>query len=94
MNPTEEQKLCVKELASSLGVSTRYVYEMRRCGFTMEGLLKINRTSTAKEAAKWVIENDFRIVDGFGRIGNNLPINPNLSHRAIFGVQKSAKSQG
>lgn len=63
-----EEKLCVKGLAFSLGVSTRYVYEMRRCGFAMEGRRKDNQTATTKEAVKWIEEQDFKMVDGVGRV--------------------------
>lgn len=68
--PTIEpcEKLCVKGLAFSLGVSVRYVYEMRRCGFTMEGRRKDNQTATLKEAVQWIVENDFKMVDGVGRV--------------------------
>lgn len=63
-----EEKLCVKELALSLGVSVRYVYEMRRCGFIMEGFRRCQQTSTVKEAIIWIGQNDFKMVDGVGRV--------------------------
>jgi hypothetical protein len=64
----EEEKLCVKGLASSLGVSVRYVYEMRRCGFHMEGRSKDNQTATNRQAVDWITENDFKICDGVGYV--------------------------
>ena len=63
-----EEKLCVKELAAGLGVSAQYVYQMRACGFVMEGLKRYNRTSTVEAAVAWVRENDFRLVQGKGKV--------------------------
>jgi len=61
----EAEKLCVKGIAFSLGVSTRYVYEMRRCGFPMHG---IHQAATLKEAVAWIEASDFRMVRGIGRV--------------------------
>ena len=58
-------RLCVKELADGLGVSTRFVYEMRRCGFVMEG---VHQAATLKSAVDWIKANDFRMVRGVGRV--------------------------
>ena len=58
----------MKELAPLLGVSVRYVYEMRRLGFRMEGVKHCNRVSTLARAVAWIEGNDFRIVDGAGRV--------------------------
>jgi|GEM_PF-6674919 len=87
---TDPEKLCVKALAFELGLSTRFVYEMRRCGFAMEGRSKDNQTATLKQAVDWILENDFRMVDGFGVL-HFAPENLNLGHRRGLGVQKSAK---
>ena len=63
-----DEKQCVKGLAFDLGVSVRYVYEMRRCGFTMEGLKRCNQTATTRQAVAWIEENDFRMIDGKGLV--------------------------
>ena len=70
-----EQRLCVKELAGSLGVSVRYVYAMRACGFGMEGTPH-NQTTTTKEAVRWIEQNDFKMVDGVGRVAKNKNLTP------------------
>ena len=71
MNPDQ---LCVKELAAALQVSTRYVYEMRRCGFPMEGRHHMNQTATVTAAVQWIENNDFRMVRCCGVVqkGSNL----------------------
>jgi hypothetical protein len=74
MNPNE--KLCVKSLAFELGVSSRYVYEMRRCGFVMEGRRKDNQTATVKEAVVWIEQNDFKMVDGVGKVQKSAKATP------------------
>jgi len=61
-----EHHLVVKELAVSLGVSTRFVYEMRRCGFPMRGETKDNQTATLREAVDWIEREGFRMVNGVG----------------------------
>lgn len=66
MKTATEEKLVVKQLADSLGVSTRFVYEMRRCGFAMHGQTKDNQTCTVREAVGWIERQDFRMVNGVG----------------------------
>ena len=63
---SEEEKLCAKELAAALGVSTRYVYAMRSCGFPMAGLKRHNRTATVTAAVAWIKANDFHLAHGKG----------------------------
>lgn len=65
MKTTAEEKLVVKELADSLGVSMRFVYEMRRCGFEMHGPTNYNHTN-AREASAWIDRADFRMINGVG----------------------------
>ena len=60
------ERLVVKELADAMHVSTRYVYEMRRCGFRMDGVRFHNKTATLIDGVAWVIRTNFRIVDGVG----------------------------
>lgn len=67
-----EEKLVVKELADSLGVSTRFIYQMRRCGFPMHGHTKDNQTATTTEAVRWIEANDFRLCNGVGLTKNSI----------------------
>lgn len=64
----DAEHLCVKELAAAIQVGTHFVYQMRACGFTMHGPngRRGNRTATAAEAARWIKENEFRLVNGRG----------------------------
>ncbi|HEX7652548.1 MAG TPA: hypothetical protein VF607_03515 [Verrucomicrobiae bacterium] len=64
-------ELCVKELAHEMKVSTRYVYEMRRCGFRMRGQRPRakNKTTTVAEAIKWIKAHDFTMASGKGVFG-------------------------
>lgn len=64
------RQLVVKELALMLGVSPRFIYRMRYCGFTMHGATKDNQTASVQEAVDWIEKNDFRIVNGLGVTGN------------------------
>lgn len=67
MNTVESgEKLCVKALASALGVSSRYVYEMRRCGFQMEGNGHYQQVSTVEVARLWIDTQGFKILNGKG----------------------------
>jgi hypothetical protein len=61
------KKLCVKALAGALGVSVRYVYAMRSCGFKMNGITRSNQTATYAEAVTWINQNEFRMKDGKGK---------------------------
>lgn len=65
---TNPEKMCVKELASSMLVSERYIYEMRRLGFKMSGVKHTNQTATVNDAVAWIRANDFRMVRGIGSI--------------------------
>ena len=58
--------LCVKELAWELKVSPRYVYEMRRCGFAMDGPSKDFTVATVEAAREWIRAKKFRILNGYG----------------------------
>jgi hypothetical protein len=64
----DDAKLVAKELASALGVSIRYVYEMRKCGFQMVGEINYNQETTLKDARFWIHSNNFRIIRGVGRV--------------------------
>ena len=68
MNPTPEQPLVVQELALALGVSVRYVYEMRRCDFPMRRQ-QIKQMATVREAMDWIRQNEFKIRGGYGVMG-------------------------
>ena len=61
--------LRVKELAESLRVSKRFVYQMRACGFPMRGKERHSQTATTEEAHDWIKANNFRLVKGIGAIG-------------------------
>lgn len=58
--------LNVKELAAALGVSAHYVYQMRACGFEMDGLLRTNRKATVNRAVRWIRRKGFRLMNGKG----------------------------
>jgi hypothetical protein len=66
-----ESKLVVKELADYLGVSLKFVYQMRHCGFKMDGDFKDNQTTTARAAVAWIEQEDFRLVNGVGLTKNS-----------------------
>jgi len=68
-----QERLCVKELAATMEVSTHFVYQMRACGFRMERPdgRRANRTATLAEAVRWIHENDFRLVQGRGVTGTH-----------------------
>ena len=61
--------LRVKELAESLRVSNRFIYQMRACGFCMRGDNHYSQTATVQEARDWIKANNFRLVKGVGVIG-------------------------
>jgi hypothetical protein len=65
----DAEELQVKELAAALDVSTRYVYEMRRLGFSMHGKNNYQQTATIVEARQWIEANHFRMVKCVGIIG-------------------------
>jgi hypothetical protein len=48
---------------------------MRKCGFRMHGPngRRGNRTVTMADAARWIKENDFRLVNGRG-VKRNTPV--------------------
>jgi hypothetical protein len=50
----DPEKLCVKELAAALQVSTKYVYQMRARGFEMQGVKRSCRTATVAAAEAWI----------------------------------------
>lgn len=66
LNHNEQDRLCVKELAAALQVGTTFVYQMRACGFQMNGRFRHEQTATVQEAIQWVRDNDFRLVNGRG----------------------------
>ena len=63
----QPEAFTVKELAPRLGVSVRYVYEMRRLGFEMSGPTHCNRSCSMQQAVDWIRANDFRITNGRGK---------------------------
>lgn len=63
-------RLCVKELADSLRVSRRFVYQMRARGFPMHGGRRHWQTATVQEARDWIKANRFRLIKGIGVTGN------------------------
>lgn len=70
MNPNmKSDALVVKELAWELGVSDHYVYQMRHCGFKMDGDRRCNQTAKLRHARAWIYEHEFRLVDSLGVVG-------------------------
>ena len=77
MNPNDSPVLpsdageafCVKGLAEALGVSATYVYQMRACGFVMNGVRRSGQTATVKAATEWIQRTGFRMVNGRGCAG-------------------------
>ncbi|HEV2320688.1 MAG TPA: hypothetical protein VGV18_13105 [Verrucomicrobiae bacterium] len=61
-----EPPLLVKELAASLGVSPRFVYQMRACGFPMRGDTRLRQAATLEEARAWIKANGFRLSSSVG----------------------------
>jgi hypothetical protein len=74
IKPQISEPLSVKELAASLDVSLRFVYQMRACGFLMRGHTRHRQAATLEEARAWIKENDFRLVKSFGVIGTPVPV--------------------
>jgi hypothetical protein len=60
----------VKELAESMRVSMRFIYQMRARGFPMHGRERHNQTATVREARDWIRASNFRLIKGIGVIGN------------------------
>lgn len=69
LNHSNPEPLFVKELAVALGVSTRFIYQMRACGFVMEGDVHQRQKATVAEARAWIKENNFRLIKSKGMIG-------------------------
>ena len=67
--PNPDCGLRVKELAESLQVSRRFIYQMRARGFPMQGDNHYGQTATVQEAQDWINANNFRLVKGVGVIG-------------------------
>jgi len=65
---SQPEAFTVKELAPLMGVSVRYVYEMRRLGFKMRGPTYCNRACSMQDAVDWIRSNGFRMVNGRGRL--------------------------
>ena len=63
------EKLCVKELAASLSVSVKFVYQMRARGFQMTGIKRNNRLASTNSAVAWIVKSNFRLVHGIGVVG-------------------------
>jgi hypothetical protein len=61
-------RLLVKELAASLGVSPRFVYQMRACGFPMRGDSRLRQAATLEEARAWIKAHNFRLSSSIGII--------------------------
>jgi len=66
----QNENLRVKELAESLRVSNRFIYQMRACGFPMRGDSHYSQTATVQEAQDWIKANNFRLIKGIGVVGN------------------------
>jgi hypothetical protein len=64
--PQVRTPLLIKELATALGVSTRFIYQMRACGFPMTGDTRQRQKATLAEARAWISANNFRLNDGKG----------------------------
>lgn len=60
------QPLLTKELAVALGVSPRFIYQMRACGFPMHGATRRRQMATVEDARDWIRANNFRLLDGKG----------------------------
>ncbi|MGH7941193.1 MAG: hypothetical protein ACREFR_09000 [Limisphaerales bacterium] len=60
--------LLVKELADALGVSPRFVYQMRARGFPMRGYSRQRQGATLEEARDWINAHGFRLSHGVGII--------------------------
>lgn len=65
------EPLLVKELADALGVSLRFIYQMRACGFPMRGDIRYRQMATVEEARAWIKANNFRLVQSVGVVGTN-----------------------
>jgi hypothetical protein len=68
------EPLSVKQLAASLGVSPRFVYQMRACGFPMRGETRHRQSATAEEARAWIKANNFRLIRSVGVVGTSVPV--------------------
>jgi hypothetical protein len=68
------EPLPVKQLAASLGVSLRFVYQMRARGFPMRGGTRHRQAATPEEARAWIEANDFRLINSVGVIGTSVPV--------------------
>ncbi|HEV2455536.1 MAG TPA: hypothetical protein VGY98_14825 [Verrucomicrobiae bacterium] len=63
-----DEPLLVKQLAAALGVSLRFVYQMRACGFRMRGHTRRRQMATLKQARAWIKTRQFRLVNSVGLI--------------------------
>ena len=60
-----QARLSVKELAGALGVSTRYVYQMRANGFEMEWDFQSHcYVASVGQARQWICRTGFRLSNG------------------------------
>jgi hypothetical protein len=72
--------LSVKQLAASLGVSPRFIYQMRACGFPMNGDTLNRQAATLDEARAWIKTHNFRLVRGEGIVGTRKKLLRPMSH--------------
>ena len=64
---TAQPKLCPKQLATELWRSTKFVYEMKRCGFPMDWNFQLHGfEATIDQARAWIKKTGFRLVNGKG----------------------------
>lgn len=68
------EPLTVKQLAASIGVSPRFVYQMRLCGFPMSGDTHNRQMATLEEARAWIKANNFRLIKSVGVTGLSAPL--------------------
>jgi hypothetical protein len=68
------EPLSVKQLAASLKVSLRFVYQMRARGFPMRGDTRQRQSATPEEARAWIEANNFRLIKSVGVVGTSVPI--------------------
>jgi hypothetical protein len=81
------QPLLTNELAVALGVSFRFIYQMRARGFLMRGDTRRRQMATLEQARAWIRANNFRLHDGIGVTDatiTNSPAKPQTEGRAAL----------
>jgi len=82
------QPLLIKELAMALGVSTRFIYQMRACGFPMRGDTRQRQMATLNEARAWIYANNFRLLNGTGLIDATATQSPDTRRAVASGRRR------